>query len=40
MAKDDGFAALVVARPEPLAESELTVLALPTALQADVARPQ
>lgn len=34
----DGFEALVVARPEHLAESELTVLTLPPALQADVAR--
>ena len=34
----DGFEALVVARPEHLAESELTVLDLPPALQADVAR--
>ncbi|ALF59863.1 YgfZ/GcvT domain-containing protein [Psychrobacter urativorans] len=35
-----GFKALVVARPEHLAESELTILELPTALQADVARPK
>lgn len=34
----DGFEALVVARPEHLTESELTVLELPPALQADVAR--
>ncbi|MGO2622968.1 MAG: CAF17-like 4Fe-4S cluster assembly/insertion protein YgfZ [Psychrobacter sp.] len=34
----EGFAALVVARPEYLADSELTILALPPALQADVAR--
>ncbi|MGP5435379.1 CAF17-like 4Fe-4S cluster assembly/insertion protein YgfZ [Psychrobacter alimentarius] len=34
----EGFEALVVARPEHLAESELTVLDLPPALQADVAR--
>lgn len=33
-----GFEALVIARPEQLAESELTLLELPTALQADVAR--
>lgn len=38
MAKAEGFEALVVARPEHLAESELTVLDLPLALQADVAR--
>ncbi|MGM8885053.1 CAF17-like 4Fe-4S cluster assembly/insertion protein YgfZ [Psychrobacter sp. 1U2] len=37
---DSGFEALVVARPEQLAESEMTILDLPTALQADVARPQ
>lgn len=34
----NGFKALVVARPEHLAESELTILDLPPALQADVAR--
>ncbi|WP_296243083.1 MULTISPECIES: folate-binding protein YgfZ [unclassified Psychrobacter] len=33
-----GFKALVVARPEHLVDSELTVLDLPPALQADVAR--
>ncbi len=33
-----GFKALVVARPEHLVDSELTVLELPPALQADVAR--
>ncbi|MEN6669749.1 folate-binding Fe/S cluster repair protein [Psychrobacter sp. B38] len=38
VATADGFEALVVARPEHLAESELTVLDLPPALQADVAR--
>ncbi len=38
--KGDGFDALVVARPEQLAESDLTILELPEALQADVARPQ
>ncbi|MDN6276620.1 CAF17-like 4Fe-4S cluster assembly/insertion protein YgfZ [Psychrobacter sp.] len=38
MATADGFIALVVARPEHLADSDLTALALPTALQADVAR--
>ena len=36
----DGFVALIVARPEQLAESELTVLELPSALQVDVARPK
>lgn len=35
---ENGFIALVVARPEHLAESNLTILALPAALQADVAR--
>ncbi len=35
-----GFEALVVARPEHLAAGELTILALPLALQADVARPK
>lgn len=34
----NGFKALVVARPEHLADSELTILDLPRALQADVAR--
>ena len=34
----NGFKALVVARPEHLADSELTILDLPPALQADVAR--
>ena len=38
IASNNGFEALVVARPEHLADSELTVLALPPALQADVAR--
>ncbi|ERL55630.1 CAF17-like 4Fe-4S cluster assembly/insertion protein YgfZ [Psychrobacter aquaticus] len=36
----EGFEALVVARPEHLTDSELTVLDLPPALQADVARPK
>ncbi|AGP47794.1 folate-binding protein YgfZ [Psychrobacter sp. G] len=36
----EGFEALVVARPEQLAESNLTILDLPLALQADVARPK
>ncbi|ABE73953.1 YgfZ/GcvT domain-containing protein [Psychrobacter cryohalolentis] len=36
----EGFEALVVARPEQLAESSLTILDLPLALQADVARPK
>lgn len=40
IAQDEGFEALVVARPEQLAESDLTILELPLALQADVARPQ
>ena len=34
----NGFKALVVARPEHLADSELTILDLPPALQADAAR--
>ena len=38
LAQAEGFEALVVARPEQLAESELSILALPAALQADVAR--
>ncbi len=40
IANADGFEALVVARPAHLADSELTILALPPGLQADVARPQ
>ena len=40
MASKDGFSALVVARPEQLAENELIVLDLPPILQADVARPK
>lgn len=40
LTKADGFEALVVARPEHLAESDLTVLDLPPALQANVARPK
>lgn len=40
MAKDDGFEALVVARPEQLLDSNLTVIDLPAALQVDVARPK
>ena len=40
IANNKGFDALVVARPEQLADSELTVLQLPDALQADVARPK
>ena len=35
---DEGFEALVVARPEQLAQSDLSILDLPPALQADVAR--
>ena len=38
IADESGFKALVVARPEQLADSELTILDLPPALQADVAR--
>ncbi|MEC5209608.1 folate-binding protein YgfZ [Psychrobacter sp. PL15] len=38
--RNKGFEALVVARPEHLADSDLTVLALPPALQTDVARPK
>ena len=37
---DDGFEALVVARPEQLSESELTIIELPATLQVDVARPK
>lgn len=40
VATDDGFEALVVARPAHLEDSELSVRELPLALQADVARPQ
>jgi len=40
VANAEGFEALVVARPEHLADSELIILELPPALQADVARPQ
>lgn len=40
LTKADGFEALVVARPEHLADSDLTILDLPPALQADVARPK
>ena len=35
-----GFDALVIARPEHLADSDLTILELPPALQTDVARPK
>lgn len=38
IATAEGFEALVVARPEHLVDSELTILELPPALQADVAR--
>lgn len=38
IAANDGFKALVVARPEHLERSDLTILPLPEALQADVAR--
>ncbi|AXQ23355.1 folate-binding Fe/S cluster repair protein [Acinetobacter wuhouensis] len=37
---ENGFIALVVARPEALAELEVTVLDLPESLSGDVARPQ
>lgn len=37
---DNGFIALIVARPEHLAESDLNILDLPAALQVDVARPK
>ncbi|MGP5210893.1 CAF17-like 4Fe-4S cluster assembly/insertion protein YgfZ [Psychrobacter alimentarius] len=37
---DNGFSALVVARPEQLAESTLSILDLPATLQVDVARPK
>lgn len=40
IATAEGFEALVVARPAHLDDSELTLLELPLALQADVARPQ
>ena len=39
-ASEVGFKALVVAKPEALAEFSLTVLDLPAALNGDVARPQ
>lgn len=35
-----GFEALVVARPAHLADSDLTIIELPPALQVDVARPK
>ena len=37
---EDGYVALVVARPEALAELDVQVLELPEALSGDVARPQ
>ncbi|WP_435979707.1 CAF17-like 4Fe-4S cluster assembly/insertion protein YgfZ [Psychrobacter sp. DM4] len=40
IAIENGFRALVVARPEHLADNKLSILDLPDALQADVARPQ
>lgn len=40
IAIEGGFKALVVAKPEALIEMGLTVLALPEALNGDVARPQ
>ncbi|MCL6242318.1 YgfZ/GcvT domain-containing protein [Acinetobacter amyesii] len=39
-AVENGYVALVVARPEALEELDVTVLALPAALNGDVARPQ
>ncbi|WP_180034554.1 MULTISPECIES: folate-binding protein YgfZ [unclassified Acinetobacter] len=39
-AVENGYVALVVARPEALEELDVTVLALPDALNGDVARPQ
>lgn len=38
IANSSGFEALIIARPEHLADSDLTVLDLPVPLQADVAR--
>lgn len=35
-----GFEALIIARPDYLADSDLTILELPAALQTDVARPK
>ena len=40
VATTDGYVALVVARPEALAELDVTVLDLPESLSGDVARPQ
>ena len=40
IAIDNGYVALVVARPEALTELDVTVLELPEALNGDVARPQ
>lgn len=40
IATQEGFAALVIARPDKLADSDLQILDLPEALQADVARNQ
>ncbi len=40
IATAEGFEALVVARPAHLDDSELTLLELPPALQADIARPK
>ena len=37
---ENGYIALVVARPEALDELEVTVLDLPESLSGDVARPQ
>lgn len=40
LAIDSGYQALVVAKPDALAEMDVTVLDLPEALSGDVARPQ
>ena len=37
---ENGYIALVVARPDALEELDVTVLALPESLSGDVARPQ
>ena len=40
IAFEDGYLALVIAKPTALEELHLTVLDLPEALNGDVARPQ
>lgn len=40
MEHESGFIALVVARPEHLADSDLSIMDLPATLQVDVARPK